>query len=271
MGRNITADGRNRLQTLGHVSAAIGHQVINAFSAIVSSAELVRIQLDGRPDCADQADVREFVDSIVRNALDASTLTRRLIDFAHQNTDPAEDRDERVRVPVDLNALIMDVIELEGAEGVGEIAWRLRLDPIPAILGDVRQLEVAFRELLRNCREALPDGSGVISVRTYLDKQNWIGIDIRDSGTGMTREDLGRALEPFYTTKLGHAGVGLAIARGIWRRHQGALSVVGQSPTGTLVRLSIEPPRESVGLSLLRPRGAELLNGNGEENASAAR
>jgi signal transduction histidine kinase len=271
MGRNVSADGRNRLQTLGHVSAAIGHQVINAFSAIVSSAELVRLHLDAGSERADQAEVLEIVDSIVRNALDASKLTRRLIDFSHQNTDPAEDRDERVRLPVDLNALIMDVIELEGAEGVGEIAWRLRLDPIPNILGDVRQLEIAFRELIRNCRESLPDGSGVISIRTYLDKQGWIGIDIRDSGTGMTREDLGRALEPFYTTKLGHAGVGLAIARGIWRRHQGTISLVGQSPTGTLARLSIEPPRGSIGLDLLRPRGEESPHGRGGEQASAAR
>ncbi len=257
MGRNVSADGRNRLQTLGHVSATIGHQVINSFSAIVSSAELLRIHLNGHADQPiDRDELLELVDSIVRNALDASTVTRRLIDFSHRNTDVAEDREDRVRLPVDLNALIMDVIELEGALGDGEIAWRLHLDPIPCILGDIRQLAIAFREVLRNAHESLPDGSGVISIRTYLDKQNWIVIDIRDSGAGMSREDQGRALEPFFTTKTGHTGVGLAIARGIWRRHQGALSIVGQ-PTGTLVRLSIEPPQEAIGLSLLMPQAEE--------------
>jgi len=256
MGRNVTDYGRNRLQTLGHISATIGHQVINSFSAVVSSAELIRIHLKSQ-EPIDEAEIMNLVESIVRNSLDASTVTRRLIDFSHQSTDPAVDQDEVIRVPVDLNALIMDVIELEGAEGLGEIAWRLRLDPIPSILGDVHQLGMAFRELLRNAQEALPDGSGVISIRTYLDKQNWIIIDIRDSGSGMSREDLGHALEPFYTTKAGHGGVGLAIARGIWRRHQGALSIVGQSPSGTLVRLSIEPPRESAGMALLRPRHDE--------------
>lgn len=253
MGRNLSAYGRNRLQTLGHISAAIGHQVINSFSAVVSSAELMRIHLKS-PKPIDEADLSNLVDSIVRNALDASAVMRRLIDFSHQSTDLAIDRDEVVRVPVDLNALIMEVVDLESRLWDGEIAWRLRLDPIPCILGDVQQLGIAFRELLRNASESLPGRSGVISIRTYLDKQNWIVVDIRDSGRGMSKEELSHALEPFFSTKEGYEGVGLAIARGIWRRHLGALSIVGQSPTGTLVRLSIEPPRESIGMELLRPQ-----------------
>jgi signal transduction histidine kinase len=251
MARPVSDNGRDQLQTLGHVSSTIGHQIINAFSAIVSSAELIRIHLSNQ-EALDKSELLMLVDSIVRNALDSSALTRKLIDFSHQSTDNCGNAGERIRVSVDLNALIMEIIEAEGENEGFEVAWRLRLDPIPSILGDPRLLRIAFRELIRNARESLLEGSGVISIRTYLDKQGWIVIDIRDSGVGISREDLGRALEPFFTTKPGHAGVGLAIARGIWRRHQGALSIVGQSPTGTLVRLSVEAPQESAGLALLR-------------------
>ena len=102
--------------------------MINSFSAVVSSAELIRIHLKSQ-EPIDEAEIMNLVESIVRNSLDASTVTRRLIDFSHQSTDPAVDQDAVIRVPVDLNALIMDVIELEGAEGLGEIAWRLASIP----------------------------------------------------------------------------------------------------------------------------------------------
>ncbi len=52
-----------------------------------------------------------------------------------------------------------------------------------------------------------------------------------------------RAVEPFFTTKSGHAGVGLSIANGIWRRHRGTLALQSQTGEGTRVRLCVEPDR----------------------------
>lgn len=253
MANNISEDGRDRLQTVGHLASAVGHQIINAFSAIVSSAELIRITLDNEKFGLDKSpDVLEIVDTIVQNSLSASALTRRLIDFSHRSTDTIDERSDRIREPVDLNALIAEAVQAEGRLCQGDVAWRLHLDPVPWIPGDSAQLRMVFRQLLRNAREALPEASGTISIHSYTDKQNWIVIEIRDSGVGMSREISARAQEPFYTTKAGHAGVGLALARGIWRRHHGAFSIAGLGPAGgTLVRLSINPPQESAGLDVL--------------------
>lgn len=252
MGRNLSVEGRDRLLVLSHVTASIGHQVINSFSAIVSSAELIRIQLKAQSS-ETSAEVVEFLDSIVRNALNSSTVMREMIDFSHRSAEASEDTDGKVRDSIDLNALLDQVIEEEGSGTNGEVVWRVNLEPIPPVMGDVRQLRIAFHELFRNALEALPDGPGTVSVRTRLDKMGWIVIEISDSGVGMTQENMGHALEPFFTTKEGHLGVGLAIARGIWRRHQGALSIMGPSAQGTVIRLTIEPVRESID-SLLRPR-----------------
>jgi two-component system, NtrC family, sensor kinase len=54
----------------------------------------------------------------------------------------------------------------------------------------------------------------------------------------MNAEVMAHALEPFYSTKPNHLGIGLAIARGIWRRHRGTMSVESQPGQGTTVRLS---------------------------------
>jgi signal transduction histidine kinase len=57
----------------------------------------------------------------------------------------------------------------------------------------------------------------------------------------MSQEVQRRAGEPFFTTKDGHAGVGLTIAQLIWRRHRGAFSIESSPGGGTRVRLSILP------------------------------
>ena len=57
----------------------------------------------------------------------------------------------------------------------------------------------------------------------------------------MDSETQVRAVEPFFSTKPGHLGVGLSIANGIWRRHRGTLSIRTQPGEGTSARLCVEP------------------------------
>jgi signal transduction histidine kinase len=74
-----------------------------------------------------------------------------------------------------------------------------------------------------------------------MDARGWIVVEISDTGIGIPAEYLPRAVEPFFSTKPGHAGVGLSIANGIWRRHHGTLLLRAQPSGGTVVRLCIEP------------------------------
>jgi signal transduction histidine kinase len=105
------------------------------------------------------------------------------------------------------------------------------------------QLVAVLTHLLANAREALPPTGGSISVAVGRDEGGWIFVEVRDTGRGMSPQDVERAVEPFFTTKAGHLGVGLSIANGIWRRHKGTLAIRSQLGEGTRVRLKIEPPR----------------------------
>src|SRR3954470_4855963 len=75
-----------RLNNLGHLAAGVGHHVINAFSAIVSNAELLRL----KPPIPSVVDPASLADTIVRPGLDAATVARRLIDYTRPvtSTDP---------------------------------------------------------------------------------------------------------------------------------------------------------------------------------------
>jgi two-component system NtrC family sensor kinase len=239
MGINERDEAIERLNNLGHLSAGVGHHVINAFSAIVSNAELLRLD----PPLASVADPATLADMIVKTALEASTVARRLIDFTRPVTSIEPDQAAFEPSSVALDRLAEEVVAREREEGPPGIDWRTELSPIPPIRGHALQLRAMLRHLIRNSYEAMPGREGTISLSTGTDARNWVVVELRDSGLGMDEATLVRATEPFFTTKPGQLGVGLSIAHGIWRRHRGTMSIRSQADEGTQVRLCVEPSR----------------------------
>ena len=233
-------DDAERLKELGHLSAAVGHHVINAFSAMVSNAELIRSHAKD-PDC-DLAEVAALGAAIIENALTASQVPRRLIDWTRRVTSPGFDQIGDPPALIDLNQLIRDTVESQSREADDSVEWSLNLNPIPMIRGNVPQLRSLLGYLIQNARESMPKGAGTITFTTSADARNWVVVEIRDTGSGMSPEVLKRATEPFFTTKHGRTGTGLTVAHGIWRRHRGALSIESQPGQGTMIRLAVEPP-----------------------------
>lgn len=220
------------LTDLGHLGSAVGHHVINAFSAIVSSAEILRLTAQaGTP-----ADPIGLADQIIRSALEASTVARRLIDYTRPITAVG---DESVR----LEQLAAEVVEAHRPNDSTQIAWVLNLSPVSPIKGHGAQLRAMIRHLIDNAVEALPPAGGTIQIATRVSPEGWLVLEVSDDGEGMTVATQERALEPFFTTRSGsgHLGVGLSIANAIWRRHQGTLSISTRPGAGTSIKASIRP------------------------------
>ncbi len=213
-------DEAERLKELGHLSAAVGHQVINAFSAVVSNAELIRSH--AKLPNSDFSELAALGSAIIENALSASHIPRRLIDFTRRFTSPGFDQKADPVVLIDLNQLIREMAEAHLGTGETGVEWILDLSPIPMIRGSASQIRSLLAYLIQNAHEAMPKGKGRITFTTQVDERNWVILEVRDSGCGMTNEVLKRATEPFFTTKAGRSGIGLTVAHGIWRRHRGA-------------------------------------------------
>src|SRR3954465_7851525 len=127
------SDDAERLKELGHLSAAVGHQVINAFSAVVSNAELIRSHAKD-PRC----DVKELAAlgaAIIENALSAAHVPRRLIDWTRRVTSPGFDQAGAPPELIDLNELIRETIESQPQTAESKVEWELHLNPIPPIRG----------------------------------------------------------------------------------------------------------------------------------------
>ena len=219
------------LNDLGHLSSGVGHHVINAFSAIVSNAELLRIKLASTATPIDPASI---ADMVIDTAMEASTVARRLIDYTRPITAIGQER-------LQLDQVVGDFVEARKAADP-EVAWSTRLDPVPPILGRAEHLRSMLDLLVANSVEAMAGSAEKsIALATSVDPRGWVMLEIRDSGRGMEPEVLEQAVEPFFSTKSGHLGVGLSIANGIWRRHRGTLSLKSQPGEGTVVRLCVEP------------------------------
>lgn len=235
------AETTERLNNLGHLSAGVGHHVINAFSAIVSNAELLRL----KPPPPHVIDPASLADTIVQTALEASTVARRLIDYTRPVTsidrgDPAVSS-TAVPTVVHLDRLVEDVVSDQLEQGPPGVDWVTELGGPPPIRGHSDQLQAMLGHLLLNAYEAMPSQEGTIWISTSTDARGWVVLELRDSGQGMESEVMIRAVEPFFSSKHGHLGVGLSIANGIWRRHRGTLSLRSQPGAGTTVRLCVEP------------------------------
>ncbi len=232
-------DDSESFNDLGHLSAAVGHHVINAFSAVVSNAEMIRSRctLGG----ANQTEFQALATSIVEASLGASQVARHLIDWTRRLTAIETQPPGSAPQWVDINRLIQEVVDLQRASNPSKVEWRLDLGPVPAIIGDRFQLHSMFNHLIRNACEALPEGSGRVTFTTLVDRRNWLVIEVGDSGCGMSPETTKRATEPFFSTKSGHDGVGLTIAQAIWRRHRGAVSIESTQGQGTIIRLAVGP------------------------------
>jgi signal transduction histidine kinase len=234
-------DSLERLVNLGHLSSAVGHNVINAFSAIVSHAELLRID----PSLPSPTDPAALAETIIRSALEASTVARRLIDYTRPITsiEPASAAGEPRTIALD--QLVTEVVAAEQTQHRKGITWELDLSPTTSFRGDPTQIRSMLSLLLRNAYEAIPLDGGSVRISTSLDRRGWNVLEIVDSGSGKDAQTLERAVEPFFSTKPGHLGIGLSIANGVWRRHKGTLSIQSESSKGTSVRLCVEPSRDA--------------------------
>jgi two-component system, NtrC family, sensor kinase len=237
-----TDQALDRLIDLGHLASGVGHHVINAFSAIVSNAELLRLD----PPMPAFADPVALAETIIRTALEASTVARRLIDYTRPVTSIEPGRAAFTPHTLPLDRVAAEVVESVRESTRPEVLWETDLKPLPPIKGHEAQLRAMIAHLIQNALDALGTKGGTVRVSTSTDNRGWNVLEVCDTGRGMTTETLERAVEPFFSTKPGHLGVGLSIANGIWRRHRGTLSVQSRPEEGTCLRLCVEPTGEGV-------------------------
>jgi signal transduction histidine kinase len=214
-----------RLAAVGEMAAGIAHELNNPLTTVAGFAELIMDELP--PDFTQRPDL----ELILREAVRARGVVRRLLDFSRQS--------ESIREPADINEIMVDVLALVhhlARTGGVEIKTDLG-EGLPLVYVDSNQLKQVFLNFIHNALQAMPTG-GTLTIKTgAVSRENEQGIEItiRDTGEGIAEEHLGRIFEPFFTTKPtgSGTGLGLAISYGIISDHEGLIDVESQVGKGT--------------------------------------
>jgi C4-dicarboxylate-specific signal transduction histidine kinase len=195
-----------RTSAVGVVTAAIAHEVNNPLAAVVTNAEAaLRWLRRARPDVAEaEAAILALIQDALR-ARDVVDRTRMLM--ARNATRPTAL--DAHRVAEDAARLVEHELRAAGA------ALRVQVAPgTPAVLADPVQLQQILSNLLRNAAQAVEGVTGAREVELRLrPHRDGVLMEVADSGPGIPHDRLGSVFEPFYSTKLGGLGVGLAICR----------------------------------------------------------
>ncbi len=230
-----------KMASIGLLAAGVAHEVNTPLTGISSFTQML---LDG----ADPEDPKtKLLEKIERQTFRAARIVNGLLNLSRSSNQPVE------RVPVDLNAVVNDVLSLlEHQLEAARIKVRRELSP-PGVLvsGMEHKLQQVFLNLFLNARDAMPKG-GWLSVTTRCDNAQAI-VEVADTGFGIPSEHLSRIYDPFFTTKaIGQGtGLGLSITYGIVREHDGTLncdSAVGQGTRFVLALplVSAEPQQSAV-------------------------
>ena len=218
-----------RLTALGTLAASVAHEVRNPLAAISGCAELLET------DALSDEDQR-LIGVIRRESARLADIVTELLDF----TRPRKLQRSRVNLGRALAELADSFRADPGNEEI-ELVVTLPKERVDVML-DSAQLSQVLWNLVRNGAQAM-DCSGRLELELEAgETQVWIRV--RDFGRGIPNEELGHIFEPFFSTKQGGTGIGLALVSRIVEDHGGRIDVASTVGEGT--RLSIELPRGRV-------------------------
>lgn len=222
-----------KMQAIGQLAGGIAHDFNNLLTAITGHCDLLMLRHDkADPDYAD-------LDQISQNANRAAALVRQLLAFSRKQTLKPQ--------TMDLRDTLSDLTHLLNRLVGERIVLTFDHDPaLRMIRADRRQLEQVIMNLVVNARDAMPQGgditistdnicldAGTAFGRAMLPAGDYVRVQVRDQGCGITPDDLVKIFEPFFTTKRTGEGTGLGLstAYGIVKQTGGYIfcdSVPGQ-------------------------------------------
>jgi nitrogen-specific signal transduction histidine kinase len=250
---------KERLASIGELSAGVAHEIRNPLAGIGASAQLLKARL------AEDARNEKLAEVILEEVARLDRIVESLLRFAR----PPEPALQEASLECCLDRALRMV--RPDAESLGITVTEEMTGDLPRVWIDPDQIEQVLLNLLRNAVQAMEEERGgalrvavrKVRRRPYVRRragrreddaglprgqvpaQDWIEAEISDTGAGIPTEVLDRVFDPFYTTRKRGTGLGLAISQAIVQEHNGMMSISSAPGTGTtvLVDLPIERRR----------------------------
>jgi PAS domain S-box-containing protein len=254
-----------KMEAMGQLTGGVAHDFNNLLTPIIGSLDLLQ-----RKGFGGEREQR-LIAGALQSADRAKTVVQRLLAFARRQPLQA--------AAVDVGKLVQGMADLLASTAGPQVCVVVEVaDDLPPAMADPNQLEMALLNLGVNARDAMPQGGtlritarreSVRGSRGTLKRGHYVRLSVADTGIGMDKPTLARAIEPFFSTKgIGKGtGLGLSMAHGLAAQLGGALTIHSREGIGTSVELwlpisTVLPDSDSVprsGIIARHTQGVALL------------
>jgi PAS domain S-box-containing protein len=221
--RLVQAD---KLVLLGQLLAGVAHEIRNPLAAVNLNLQMLKREIKKETEQYDY----------ISTALQGTERISRIVELTLNFSRPAVPEIKEI----DINSLIPSSIELVQTElKKKKIKIELDLnDKLPKVSADAKQMQQVLINLLKNAADSIKS-IGTIKIKSYEElnitnkKDNFAVIALSDNGSGISREDLPKIFDPFFTRKSNGTGLGLPITQRILHQHNGFIDVESTPGLGT--------------------------------------
>jgi two-component system, LuxR family, sensor kinase FixL len=230
----------SRVTMLGEITASIAHEVNQPLAAVMMNGNAARRWLAANPPNVDET--RQAVQRIIDDANRAGEVIARIRRLLQRGAPE--------KTALGINDVIRETLaftrhELERNGVVVHLELR---DDLPSVEGDRIQLQQVLVNLILNGIDAMdgtPAGSRALTVRSRRDESGVV-VEVADRGNGLELGQHDRIFDPFFSTKPGGLGMGLAISRSIIETHGGRIWATPNEGPGLSMRFSLPSGEQAV-------------------------
>lgn len=218
-----------KMASLGTLTAGVAHEINNPLNFIMGAYVRLENYFRKKPDPNfKESDI--LLESIKEGVDRIAMIVKSLNQFSQNSSHPNE--------PCDLHTILNNCLTVLSNETFGRIdVEKYYVDNAPRVSGNAADLHHALLNIITNAIQSI-EGEGKISISTQLNHTSLV-VAIRDTGKGISRENIDKVFEPFFTTKdpgVGK-GLGLSISYRIVKEHNGRVEIESEWGKGTLVRV----------------------------------
>ncbi|MEW6380884.1 MAG: PAS domain S-box protein [bacterium] len=218
-----------KLESLGILAGGIAHDFNNLLAVTIGNLSLLELEISGYGGNAS-----ELLEAIKSASYQAKRLTQQLLTFARGGA-PIRKVTSVSKVLNNAVSFALSGSQVTSELGIPDDLWRAEIDE--------GQISQALNNVIINAAQAMPEGGRIRvwaenvivdpDISLPLKKGMYVKISIQDEGVGIPEEHLSRIFDPYFSTKQKGAGLGLAIAYSIIKKHEGYIKVESQVGVGT--------------------------------------
>ena len=211
---------QEKLATLGQLAGSVGHELRNPLGVISNAIYYLKmINFD-----SDEKN-KNYLSMIETETHNAEKIISDLLEFSRTKS---VDREE---------VKVIDLINKSLRRRATPLNINITVkvsDSLPTVLADPHHIEQILENLIVNAYQAMPDSGtlGITAREIPKDKKTYVAISVKDSGSGITQENMAKLFEPLFTTKPKGIGLGLAVCRRLAEINEGFIEVKSEPGKG---------------------------------------